>query len=51
MTCAGLGWRPSTRLAMIKAATALTWGAAIEVPSYPEGIPKLRGEDPLKVTW
>src|SRR5450631_2261215 len=30
---AGVGRRPSTRLAMISAAVADTWGAAIDVPS------------------
>ena len=31
--CAGVGWRPSTPLAMISAAVAATCGVAIEVPS------------------
>src|ERR1700674_1002435 len=33
VSCAGVGRRPSTRLAMISAAVAETWGTAIDVPS------------------
>src|SRR5271166_833455 len=49
--CAGVGCLPSTPLAIISAAVAATCGVAIEVPSYPEGMPKRLGELPANVTW